>query len=218
MKTLLTFLIGLLLSLFFLLGGGKETKDISDKIEPLRVDLLMPPNERVYLYFEEFSKEYDIPLKYILRCARLESGYKGIHQTDFAPYEDWLVSSAEAYSVLQVRVIAAREVWPEYNYIAKYTLFPYELFSDRWMEEQQAQQEYRKKYGIDQSIMLEYKTDVDIAYLLRYDLKFNIESGIRYMRYLRDQNYTWAQVYSIYNQGWVGMNSINHYARYITQD
>jgi len=216
-NSILTLLAGLLVSFFVLISGGKENIDTTNELEPLRVDLLMPPNERVYLYFEEFAPKYDIPLKYILKCARLESNYKGKHQSDYAPYEDWLVSSAEAYSVLQVRVIAAREVWPEYNYVAKYNLLPFELYSDRWAAEQKAQDEYRTKYEIDQSIMLEYKTDEELAYLLRYDLRFNIESGIRYMRFLRNKNYSWAQVYSVYNQGWAGAHSINYYARYITQ-
>jgi len=215
----ITLLAGVLLSIFtFITPGGKEI-DTTYQLEPLKLDLLMPPNERVYVYFEEYSRKYEIPMKYILRCARLESNYKGRKHSDYAPYVDWLVSVAEAYSVLQVRVIAAREVWPEYNYIAKYKLFSFELYSDRWLEEQEIQNKYRLKYGLSlPSTALEYKADEELAYLLRYDLDFNIESGIKYMRFLRDtRGYSWPQVYSVYNQGWVGAHNINSYARYITR-
>lgn len=213
-----TLLAGFLLSIFAtILGvGGKETNTI-EQLKPLSVDLLMPPNERVYLYFQEFSEQYEVPMQYILRCAKLESSYRGLEHSNYAPFEDNLVSSAQAYSVLQVRVIAAREVWPEYNYIAKYKILQFELFSDRWMTEQKRQKEYREKYGLEPTTVLNYKTDNELAYLLRYNLKFNIESGIRYMRFLKNKGYTWAQTYSVYNQGWVGADSINSYARKIAK-
>jgi hypothetical protein len=215
MKHAITVLVALCITMFVLMTslGGKE--NTTDKLEPLRVDKLMPPNERVYNYFTEFSATYEIPMKYILRCARLESSYRGVHHVNYAPFEDNLVSTAQAYSVLQVRVVAAREVWPEHNYVAKYKLFPFEFFTNRWLEEESRQNKYKLKHGLQPSTMLTYKTDQELAYLLRYNLRFNIESGVKYMRFLRDQNYSWVQVYSVYNQGWAGAQNINSYARYI---
>jgi len=214
----ITLLAGTLLSIFVLITGlgGKEINDTTHQLQPLKIDLLMPPNERVYSYFKEYSPKYDIPMNYILRCARLESSYKGPGHVDYAPFEDWLVSSALAYSVLQVRVVASRDAWPEHNYVKKQSYFPAQIFTEDWFKEKKAQFKYCLRYGLAPTTVLEYKTDEELAYLLRYNLRFNIESGIRYMRFLRNMGYTWTQVYSVYNQGWAGAHNINSYARYIT--
>jgi len=172
----LTIFIGLILATFIFLGLGIRKVDTSNMLQPLEVDLLMPPHERIYLYFQEYSEKYNVPLEFILKCAKLESNYS-IHNKDFSPYEDRLVSSANAYSVLQVRVIAAKEVWPNLK-----------------------------------------KTDEQIAHLLRYDLRFNIETGVKYMRFIKDKGYNWLQTFSIYNQGWNGAENINLYALKIVKD
>jgi hypothetical protein len=202
MKQITLAVLSVIIAMFGLLlfSGGKENINKENKY-PARVDLLMPPNERVMYYFKMYSEEYDIPLKYILKCAKLESNYTPENE-NYAPYEENLVSSADAFSVLQVRVIAAREVWRQYDYKGT---------NDK------EQDSYRKRYGIPPTIRLEYLTDDELAHKLRYDLSFNIETGIRYMRFLKDKkSYSWAQVFSVYNQGWKGAQEINTYAKNIS--
>lgn len=174
MKTIAT-IIGIILFAIMFLGVGAQ-KYSYDKLDKAEIDLLMPPNERIYLYFQEYSHKYKVPLEFILRCAKLESNYYPSNEK-YYPYDKNLISSAKAYSVLQVRIIAAKEVWPNLN-----------------------------------------KSNEEIAHMLRYDLRFNIETGIKYMRFIKDKGYSWLQTFSIYNQGWGGAENINSYARKIVND
>ena len=219
MNKLISSIIGILIAIFLLMAsGGKEFKDTSKDLEPLRVDELMPPNERVYMYIETYSKKYKVPIEYVLRCARAESSYKGLTHITYAPYADWLVSSANAYSVLQVRVVAARDVWRQFGYKSEFKYFTDRQFSPKWFKERERAFKYRLRYGIPMNTKLEFKTDTELAYILRFDLRFNVETGIKYMRFLRDdRGYSWVQMYSVYNQGWKGAHYINAYARYITR-
>jgi hypothetical protein len=205
-------IVGIIVSMFLLISlGGKEITYTADKLEILYVDKLMPPNERVYNYIEEYAKIYNIPTEYVYRCAFLESNYGGIGHINFAPYKDWLVSTANAYSVLQVRVIAARDVWPRYNYMPKRQV----VGSLMWFEEQLKQNKYRIKHRIPTDVKLEYISDTELAKKLRYDLRFNVETGIRYMNKLYKKYGDYATVFSFYNQGKKGVNYINAYAKYI---
>jgi len=216
MNKLIAGIVGILLSMFLLTTlGGKELYT-AEKLEVLKIDELMPHNDRIYKYIEKYAKIYNIPKVYIYRCAFLESNYKGLDHKKFAPFEDRLVSSANAYSVLQVRVIAARDVWHRYNYKFRGRRLTHK-WSKLWFKEQLKQFKYRIKYRIPTNVKLEFKTDAEISNLLRYDLRFNVETGIRYMSKLYKEYGNYALVYSYYNQGYKGINFINSYARYITR-
>jgi len=213
----LIILSGIIVSIFLLFFIGGKENNTTDKLKELRIDKLMPPNERVYLYMKQYSKQYKVPLPYILRCAKLESNYKGLEHVSYAPFEDWLVSTANAYSVLQVRVIAAREVWPQYNFKIKHLDSTAPAWSVKGIRYAYIPFKYRQKYNIPDNTKLEYKTDAELAHMLRYNLKFNIETGIRYMKFLHDTYGNYLTVYSVYNQGWRGARVINAYAKYITK-
>lgn len=57
-----------------------------------------------------------------------------------------------------------------------------------------------------------------IAFLLKYNIRFNIQTAIGYMELLYKQNNNWMQVYSMYNQGNKGRYNINHYAKFIVKE
>jgi len=52
---------------------------------------------------------------------------------------------------------------------------------------------------------------------LKNNVDLNVHCGIKYMRYLYNIYHDWTIVYSYYNQGYVGVNNINSYARKITK-
>lgn len=56
-----------------------------------------------------------------------------------------------------------------------------------------------------------------IAFLLKYNIRFNIETAIKYIELLYAETKNWEQAYSMYNQGNKGKKIINKYARYITR-
>ena len=217
MSKIVAGIVGILFSMFLLITlGGKEYTYTAKKPEILQVDKLMPPNERVYNYIEKYAKIYNVPTEYIYRCAFLETSYKGLTHYRYAPYTDRLVSSANALGVLQIRVIAARDAWPRYNYTSKFIHYA-RIWSEEWFEKQLEQSKYRIKHGIPTNVKLEYKSDAEIARLLRYDLRFNVETGIRFMNKLYRKYGDYTVVYSYYNQGRKGEHSINAYARFITK-
>ena len=60
-------------------------------------------------------------------------------------------------------------------------------------------------------------SDQQLADSLRYNIEFNVHTGIRYMAKLYKQYGDWTKVFSVYNQGVVGARQINHYAIMITR-
>jgi hypothetical protein len=67
-----------------------------------------PPSVRVYFAALENTKESPITFDEFLRCARQETGYNGLFDKNYNPYQ---TSAADAQGAWQVRVVAARAVW-----------------------------------------------------------------------------------------------------------
>jgi soluble lytic murein transglycosylase-like protein len=60
-------------------------------------------------------------------------------------------------------------------------------------------------------------TDHQLADSLRYNIEFNVKTGIKHISKLYKQYNNWATVFSVYNQGNAGKYSINNYAKKITR-
>lgn len=80
--------------------------------ESLDVISLGPPNYQLYDYMKIYSKKYNIPFDYALRCAKEETGYEGKFHFTYRPFEDRLrVSPSFAYGPLQVKLPTANDMW-----------------------------------------------------------------------------------------------------------
>jgi hypothetical protein len=73
------------------------------------------PCVEVFDLIQKYSKVYDVPIRFVLRCAKVESGYRGPDQSDYNPY---LISSADALGAMQVLLSTARYIWND-NTITK---------------------------------------------------------------------------------------------------
>lgn len=83
-------------------------------LEHLDIISLGPPNYQLYDYMKIYSKQYDIPFDFALRCAKRETGYKGKFHFTYRPFEDRLRRSyADAYGPLQVQVPTANDMWSD---------------------------------------------------------------------------------------------------------
>lgn len=59
---------------------------------------------------KKYSIKYDVPLKYILRVMKHETGYR-IDDTLYNPYKKEMVSSSGALGPMQILPSTARSVW-----------------------------------------------------------------------------------------------------------
>lgn len=62
-----------------------------------------------------------------------------------------------------------------------------------------------------------HMTDKEVADKLRYDLEWNIQTGVKHIANLYHKYRNWTTVFSVYNQGWKGADSINSYARSVAK-
>lgn len=68
----------------------------------------LPPEIMIAEYIEKYSKEYDVPARLLYNCAREETGYRGIFQEGYDPYQ---ISSEKAVGPFQIMDICAEDVW-----------------------------------------------------------------------------------------------------------
>lgn len=116
------------LALLSMENGPSVVKAATDRPDLTK---LMPPSAKVYTYVKQYAEEYRVPEHFVFRCARQETSYGGYLHEAYNPYTAKMVSIANAYGPFQVRVIAAREVWPNLRKV-----------SDRELA-------YRLRYDID---------------------------------------------------------------------
>ena len=106
--------IVILLSIIFLLKYSPEDSfKNTNNYNPANLDAvtLGPPNYQLYEYMKIYSKKYNIPFDYALRCAKEETGYEGKFHFTYRPFEDKLrVSPSLAYGPLQVRLPTANDM------------------------------------------------------------------------------------------------------------
>lgn len=173
----ITFIVLVLISLaLYMLTPHGLNIDLMAK-DP--VENLKPPSFLVNEYIIKYSKEYGIPEDFMRKCAKLETGYKGFMHEAYNPFTKEMISSAQAYGVMQIRLCAARQVWP----------------------------------------MLKKISDDSLSKKLRFDINFNMLTSVRYISYLRNVfKVSWVQAFSMYNQGYIGKENINGYARYIVNN
>lgn len=150
-----------------------ETAEIKTISEEEMIKTHAPPNLQTFYYISKYSKQYNVPLEYVLKSAYLETGYKGFYHWDYNPFSEKQISVAGARGPLQVMYICALDVWGD---------------------------------------SIKHLSKNEVHHYLRYDLEWNIHTGIRHMRRLYDKYKDWKIVYSVYNQGWVGEKNINNYA------
>ena len=106
------FFLSSLLALLLLLPLPEETGSNYYDVKELDVVSLGPPNYQLYDYMKEYSKVYNIPFEFALRCAAEETGYKGKFHFTYKPFiEKNRVSFADAYGPLQVQIPTANDMW-----------------------------------------------------------------------------------------------------------
>ena len=132
---------------------------------------LGPPNYRLYDYMEKYSKEYEIPLSYCLRQARIETGYMGRGDFSYRPFSGKRIREEKAvHGPLQVKLTTAR-------------------------------------YALESNAIT--------AKDLRSNLELSTKAGLAYVKKLRKEYKDWRRVYSVYNQGVIGVRNINQYSQSI---
>lgn len=103
-------------SLLYLLHAFDGNNSEWETYDPKSIDVIKlgPPNYQLYEYMKVYSKEYDVPFGYALRCASEETGYQGKFDFHYRPFVDRLRRSfANAYGPLQVQVPTANDMWSE---------------------------------------------------------------------------------------------------------
>ncbi len=70
--------------------------------------IVLPPELLIATYIEKYSKEYNVPARLLYNCAREETGYRGIFQEGYNPYQ---ISSEKAVGPFQIMDICAEDVW-----------------------------------------------------------------------------------------------------------
>ena len=79
-------------SLLYLLHAFDGKTPSWEVYNPKSIDIIKlgPPNYQLYEYMKVYSKEYDIPFDYALRCASEETGYQGKFDFHYRPFVDRL--------------------------------------------------------------------------------------------------------------------------------
>lgn len=101
-------LVGVLTVPFRLYFESTETKKVNTNVNHGSVDLNAPTAVKMFNSIEKYSKEYNIPLRYALGIAYVETRYQGPFHWAYQPAQK---SIAGALGPMQIMPSTANSVW-----------------------------------------------------------------------------------------------------------
>lgn len=105
-----------LMVLWYITSTQRQVESSEIKLPTYDAMVYAAPNVQLYIYLKDVSKRHKVPVDYLKRCLKEETGYKGLSHYGYNPNQ---VSAAHAYGPWQIQVPTARFLWG--NKLAKFT-------------------------------------------------------------------------------------------------